>query len=231
VYTTPSHRSPSGATMSLQRRRALLAFAERHDVAIIEDDYDSEYRHVDRPLEPLYRLDRSGRVIYVGTFSKTLSPSLRLGFVVLPDSLVAAALNLRKLVGGQPGDAAQGALLRFIADGELDRHLRRTRKIYTERHGLVTQFVREAAARGHLVDAVPNNAGLHVTALLPEGVGEEIVRIDCGAHGVAVGNFEECWYRPDPPAGMILGFGAIATSDLPPALAIVGDVLARARTA
>jgi GntR family transcriptional regulator/MocR family aminotransferase len=226
VYTTPSHQSPTGATMSLQRRRALLAFAERHDVAIIEDDYDSEYRHVDRPLEPLYRLDRCGRVIYVGTFSKTLSPSLRLGSVVLPDSLVAAAVNLRKLVGGQPGDAAQSTLLRFIADGELDRHLRRTRKIYSERHGLVSRFVREAATRGHLVEAVPNNAGLHVTALLPEGLGEQAVRNDCRAQGVAVGRLDECWHRPDPPAGIMLGFGAIATRDLPSALSTVGDVLA-----
>jgi GntR family transcriptional regulator/MocR family aminotransferase len=231
VYATPSHQSPSGATMSLQRRRALLAFAERHDVAVIEDDYDSEYRHVDRPLEPLYRLDRSGRVIYVGTFSKTLSPSLRLGFAVLPESLVAATLNLRRLVGGQPGDAAQSTLLRFIVDGELDRHLRRTRKIYSERHALVTEFVRDAAARGHLLDTVPNNAGLHVTALLPDGIGEEVVRNACRARGVAVGTFDECWSRPDPPAGVILGFGAIATRDLPPALAVVGDVLAEARAA
>ena len=78
--------------MSLARRHELLHFAEQHNVAIIEDDYDSEYRHADRPLEPLHRLDRHGRVIYVGTFSKTLSPSLRLGFIVLPQSLVEAAL-------------------------------------------------------------------------------------------------------------------------------------------
>ena len=85
VYVTPSHQSPTGATMSLPRRRALLELADRHQMAIIEDDYDSEYRLADRPLEPLYRLDRHGRVIYVGTFSKTLSPTLRLGFAVLPE--------------------------------------------------------------------------------------------------------------------------------------------------
>ena len=86
IYTTPSHQSPTGATMSLARRRALLEFAETHDVAIIEDDYDSEHRHSDRPLEPLHRLDRAGRVLYVGTFAKNLAASLRLGFLVVPGS-------------------------------------------------------------------------------------------------------------------------------------------------
>ena len=95
VYTTPSHQSPTGVTMSMARRRELLRFAENNDVAVIEDDYDSEYRHSDRPLEPLHRLDLHGRVVYVGSFSKTLSPSLRLGFIVLPPSLVSAAITLR----------------------------------------------------------------------------------------------------------------------------------------
>src|SRR5690606_11461453 len=84
VYVTPSHQSPTGATLSLARRQALLELANRHEVAIVEDDYDSEYRHSDRPLEPLHRLDGGLRVLYVGTFSKTLSPALRLGFLVLP---------------------------------------------------------------------------------------------------------------------------------------------------
>ncbi len=154
VYTTPSHQSPTGATMSMSRRRELLALAERQDLAVIEDDYDSEYRHVDRPLEPLYRLDRSGRVIYVGTFSKTLSPSLRLGFVVLPESLVDAAVNLRELMDWQPPAGLQVALLRLIADGLLDRHLRRTRKVYSERHHLVARFVQDAATDGHLTASV-----------------------------------------------------------------------------
>lgn len=127
VYTTPSHQSPTGVTMSMARRRELLRFAEDHDVAIIEDDYDSEYRHSDRPLEPLHRLDAHGRVIYVGTFSKTLSPSLRLGFIVLPQSLVSHAIALRSLIDWQPPVTLQATLLRFIVDGRLDRYLRRTR--------------------------------------------------------------------------------------------------------
>ena len=93
VYTTPAHQYPTGVVMSLPRRLALLDHADRHDVTIIEDDYDSEYRHVARPLEPLQRLDRNERVIYVDTFSKTLSPALRLGFAVLPHPLIGEFLG------------------------------------------------------------------------------------------------------------------------------------------
>lgn len=224
VYTTPSHQSPTGVTMSMARRNELLHFAERHDVAIIEDDYDSEYRHADRPLKPLYRLDRFGRVIYVGTFSKTLSPSLRLGFIVLPESLVAPAVNLRSLIDWQP----PATLLRFIVDGHLDRHLRRTRKIYSRRHQMVIDFVHRAVDDRLLIASTPSYAGVHVTALLPTGTDETAVRNAARAEGIALGNFAQCWQQPDPPAGLIIGFGAITTSDLPDALAILQQILTKA---
>ena len=180
IYTTPSHQSPTGVTMSLARRHELLRFAEQHNVAIIEDDYDSEYRHADRPLEPLHRLDRHGRVIYVGTFSKTLSPSLRLGFLALPQSLVAPATALRSLLDLQPPATLQATLLRFIVDGHLDRYLRRTRKIYSERHRIVTDFVQQAVDSGLLIAPTPSYAGLHITALLPAGTDEATVRDEIG---------------------------------------------------
>ena len=157
VYTTPSHQSPTRVTMSMARRRELLHFADDHNLAIIEDDYDSEYRHSDRPLEPLHRLDTQGRVIYVGTFSKTLSPSLRLGFVALPHSLVSHAIALRSLIDWQPPVTVQETLLPFIVDGQLDRHLRRTRKVYTERHQMVTELVHEGAEAGLLVSPSPSH--------------------------------------------------------------------------
>jgi GntR family transcriptional regulator/MocR family aminotransferase len=226
VYTTPSHQSPTGVTMSMARRRELLHFAEDHNVAIIEDDYDSEYRHADRPLEPVHRLDRHGRVIYVGTFSKTLSPSLRLGFIVLPQSLVAPATALRSLIDWQPPATLQATLLRFIVDGHLDRYLRRTRKIYSERHQIVTNFVREAVDAQLLIAPNPSHAGLHITALLPTGTNEGTVRESARAAGIALGNHAQCWQRPDPAPGLIIGFGAIPTTRLPDALAALREVLA-----
>lgn len=227
VYTTPSHQSPMGVTMSMARRRELLHFAERHDVGIIEDDYDSEYRHADRPLEPLHRLDRHGRVIYVGTFSKTLSPSLRLGFLVLPQSLAAPAVALRSLIDWQPPATLQATLLRFIVDGHLDRYLRRTRKIYSERHRIVIEFVQEAVESGLILAPDPSYAGLHVTALLAARSDEATVRQAARADGIALGNFAQCWQRPDAPAGLIIGFGATPTSELPDALAALRRLLMR----
>jgi GntR family transcriptional regulator / MocR family aminotransferase len=133
VYVTPSHQYPLGVVMARNRRLELLQWATRHNAAIIEDDYDSEFRHTARPLEPLQRLDRGGRVIYVGTFSKTLSPALRLGFLVAPRSLVPAIRAVRQVTDWCPPGMTQMALTAFIEHGHLDRHLRRARLTYRER--------------------------------------------------------------------------------------------------
>jgi GntR family transcriptional regulator / MocR family aminotransferase len=225
VYVTPSHQSPTGVTMSLGRRRELLAFAERHGVAIIEDDYDSEYRHTDRPLEPLQRLDRTGRVIYIGTFSKTLAPSIRFGFVALPDSLVEAVVAWRQLADWQPPAMTQDAMHRFITSGMLDRHLRKARKSYSERHGLVI----DAAHRWHrsgLIAAPPNNhAGLHLSLRLPNGVTESGVIADLRRQGLGMSGLAECTHNPSSNDGLLIGFGLTNRGVLPVALEFVGRSL------
>ena len=119
----------------------------RSGAAIVEDDYDSEFRHTARPLEPLQRLDRDGRVIYVGTFSKNLSPALRIGFLVAPRTLVPAISAARQVVDWCPPPATQDALTDFIADGYLDQHLRRTRRRYTRRHRLMREALDRYPAR------------------------------------------------------------------------------------
>jgi GntR family transcriptional regulator/MocR family aminotransferase len=231
VFTTPSHQSPTGATMSLARRRALLTFAERHGVAVIEDDYDSEYRYDDRPLEPLHALDRSGRVIYLGTFSKTLSPSLRLGFAIFPESLVTAAIAMRELLDVQPPMINQQAMVRFIGDGHLERHLRRSRKTYRPRHHMVTEFVRTQIAAGRLHEVAQNHAGLHVAAHLPDGADEAALRQRARTAGVALADYSSYWADPSTaPAGLLIGFGSIDADDLPKALDVLGDVLAHGRS-
>lgn len=217
VYVTPSHQSPTGVTMSLDRRRDLLRLAERYDIAIVEDDYDSENRHVDRPLEPLHRLDRSGRVVYVCTFSKVLSPSLRLGFAVLPDSLVEPARQLRSLMDGNPPTALQHAMHRFIVDGTLERHLRRARRIYRDRHGFAADRAVAMVDDGALLSVPIGNAGLHLAARLPDGVAETDVRDRARDRGVALGNLAESWAGRPAWEGVVIGFGAVATSDLPDA--------------
>lgn len=230
IYVTPSHQSPTGAVMSMKRRTALLKFAEARNIGIIEDDYDTEYRHKDRPLEPLYRLDRHGRVIYVGTFSKTLSPSLRLGFVILPPSLVDDAIAQRSLMDWQPPEASQAALHRFIVDGHLDRHLRRTRRQYSMRHKLVHDYLHRAAEEGLVLPTVPHSAGLHTTACLPSGMTEHDVSTEANRLGIALGNFEQCWQGTQAHQGLIIGFGAIATNELADALAGLNQVLRATRS-
>ena len=230
LYTTPSHQSPTGTTLTLARRRELLALADRQRFVIIEDDYDSEYRHANRPLEPLQRLDTTGRVVYIATFSKTLAPGIRLGYALYPTGIVDAAIALRTVSDGQPPDLLQRAMHRFIVDGDLDRHLRKTRRIYTERHQIVDNFVDEQRRHGRLEPTGTSNAGLHVAARLRTGHTERQIAAYVEERGVRLGTYQTCWHTPPNHHGIVIGFGNITTQDLPDALNILADALKSPRT-
>ena len=223
VYVTPSHQYPLGAVMSMPRRLQLLDWARRHGAAVVEDDYDSEFRHLDWPLEPLQRLDDSGRVIYLGSFSKTLSPSLRLGFAVLPPPLAGPVAALRQLTDWHAPVAPQLALAAFIADGLFDRHLRRSRRIYSRRHQIL-----QSALSGPLAAALTSlgsSAGLHVTALLRPGLDEGRAREAAASRGVATTGLSQYYHARAARAGLVLGFGAVTATDLPAALDSLGQAL------
>lgn len=209
VYVTPSHQFPLGTPMSLERRAALLAWAERQGAVVVEDDYDSEFRFGDRPLEPLQSLDRSGHVVYVGSFSKTLLPMLRLGFLVAPVSLQPALREAKRLTDWHGDVTSQAALARFIEEGLLARHVRRAAREYGVRRELVG-----AALRRDFADRfapVPSAAGLHVCALLRPGAATDVGRAveRARAAGVAVENLAA--YAGERPArqGLVIGYGAI----------------------
>ena len=224
VYVTPSHQYPLGMTMSMPRRRALLRWAEQHDAAVFEDDYDTEFRYVDRPLEPLQALDSNGRVVYVGSFSKTFSPSVRLGFVVVPSPLAEPVIALRQLIDWHPPIAMQTALAGFIEDGLLDKHIRRSRRVYADRHHVLT-----AALSGPLagqLTARTSNAGLHVTAMLREGLREKEVLQVAARHGIAVSGLHDCFHTSPAQPGLVIGFGAVSTTELPAALRMLERALA-----
>ncbi|MDQ3316832.1 MAG: PLP-dependent aminotransferase family protein [Actinomycetota bacterium] len=136
---TPSHQYPLGVTMSLARRLELLRWAGRASAWVLEDDYDSEYRYSGRPLEALQGLDTEGRVIYVGTFSKVLFPSLRLGYLVVPPDLVDAFTAARELSDRQAPALDQAVLARFMAGGHFARHVRRMRSLYAERQAILVE--------------------------------------------------------------------------------------------
>ncbi|MEV6625803.1 PLP-dependent aminotransferase family protein [Amycolatopsis sp. NPDC051106] len=214
VYVTPSHQFPLGTPMSLARRTALLAWAERADAVIVEDDYDSEFRFSDRPLEPLQSLDRGGRVAYVGSFSKTLLPLLRLGFLVAPSSLRDALRTARQLSDWHGDVPAQAALARFVDEGLFARHIRRATKVYAGRHERITSTVDRVFA-GRL-RVVPSAAGLHLCALADADL--EPIAARAAAAGVAVQTLSDlCGGSPSP--GLVLGYGSIPVERIDDGLA------------
>lgn len=224
VYVTPSHQSPTGVTLSAERRRALLAFAARHGAAIIEDDYDSELRFVDRPLEPLQLLDTDGRVVYVGTFSKTLSPSLRIGFVVAPESVVDELAAARALVDAQPPHLTQAALAELIVSGGFERHLRRMHRAVRPRHELVTDEIGRLHADGVIQPPHPSNAGLHSLIELREGGDARELARRLAEREVAIDATDDWWVGPPRP-GLLVGFGMADVGELGVAFSAIRDAL------
>jgi GntR family transcriptional regulator / MocR family aminotransferase len=214
VYVTPSHQYPLAVAMTLRRRQALLAWAERNGATIIEDDYDSEFRFGGRPLEPLQTLDTAGRVIYVGSFSKTMLPNLRLGFVVAPLSLQSALQKAKYLSDWHTATLLQTALARFIEDGGFARHIRRVSAVYRERHHILKDILADEFA-DHL-DVIPSETGLHVAAMARAASVNEIAAIARRARevGVAVQILSTFAVGKSARSGLVLGYGAIATDEI-----------------
>jgi GntR family transcriptional regulator/MocR family aminotransferase len=211
VCVTPSHQFPLGMAMSLPRRMALLAWAQRHHAAIVEDDYDSEFRYGDRPIEPLQTLDASGRVIYVGSFSKTMLATLRLGFVVAPASLRDALRAAKRLSDWHTALPPQAALARFIEQGFFARHLRKMRAVYQARHQRIADTLAHRFAR-HL-EVVPSAAGLHLTAVARTASSEELDTVlrRASAAGVELQSLSMYGVAAPAPPGLVLGYGANPT--------------------
>lgn len=212
VYVTPSHQFPLGTAMSLQRRTALLAWAERRGAVIIEDDYDSEFRFDGRPLDPLQSLDRTGRVVYVGSFSKVLLPTLRLGFLIAPASLQPALLAAKQLTDWHGDLATQAALARFIDQGLLARHIRRVAREYAKRYAQIADSLEHRF--GRWLRPIPAAAGLHVAAGVVPGKSVDIVQAVRRAEerGVRVGALSDFYVGTPVRAGLVIGYGAIPTS-------------------
>jgi len=212
VYVTPSHQYPLGVSLSLPRRHALLAWAERNDAAIIEDDYDSEFRFGGRPIEPLQTLDAAGRVVYVGSFSKTLLPALRLGFILAPPSLRAAVQKAKFVTDWHTSMLAQTTLAAFIEQGAFARHIRKARGVYAKRHELITRIVRREL--GDLLELLPSDAGLHVAAVTRRLSAEQVAKAvqRAAAAGVGVHPLERFAVGTTAMAGVVIGYGSIQTA-------------------
>ena len=227
VYTTPSHQFPTGVRTSLARRRELLDWATVNNAVIIEDDYDSEFRYGDRSLDPLQSLDRAGRVVYVGTFSKTLLPGLRIGFLVAPTALQPAIAAAKRLVDWHSDSVTQAALARLIDDGSFASHVRRAGRVYADRRDRVL-----AAADRELAPwlrMVPSAAGLHVFAEFVDGIrltGDAVSQAALAA-GVGIQSVGSFTFEPEPRDGLVIGFGAIEASHIDDGMRRLATVLAR----
>lgn len=206
MYLTPAHQFPLGVTMSLERRIEVLKFASRVGAFVIEDDYDSEYRFEGRPVPALQSLDRSSSVILVGSFSKLLFPSLRLGYVLLPPSLIDYFLAFRLQTDFRSVSLDQAVLCDFIEGGHLGRHLRRMRDLYAGR--LATLLDGGRRPLKGLLEISNIQAGLYTVGFLKNGMTSREAETAAAAHGVEVIALDRYTLKRPDPKGIILGFAA-----------------------
>ena len=222
AYVTPAHQYPTGVTLSLARRLELLAWAARNDSWIIEDDYDGEYRYSGAPLAPLAALDRSGRVLYVGTFGKIAFPALRLGYLVLPQRLVQAFARFRALAVRHSEVGTQAVMAQFMAKGHFLRHIRRMRRAaLSRRNALMAGWPMAVAGVKGLPEVA---AGLHLKIDVDSHAREQALIARASAVGVELNALSDYWL-PDTPlpldqrAGLVLGFAAVNETAIADALA------------
>ncbi|MBW8731219.1 MAG: PLP-dependent aminotransferase family protein [Terrabacter sp.] len=230
VYVTPSHQHPTGVAMSRVRRIALLEWAVRHGAVIVEDDYDSEFRFADRPLEPLQSLDRDGRVVYVGSFSKSLLPGLRVGYAIAPATLTPALREAKRVTVWDGDVVTQGALADFLSEGHHAAHVKRATKVYRARREALLEALTSTDGLGEWLEVIPSAAGLHVCALLRDpGLDDVLIAEAALAAGVFVEPLSVRHLEQPARHGFAFGVGGIPLTGIGPALTVLRGVLSSSR--
>ncbi|MGH6853936.1 MAG: PLP-dependent aminotransferase family protein [Aestuariivirga sp.] len=212
AFVTPARQYPTGVTMPLTRRLELLDWAAEVGAIIIEDDYDSEYRYIGRPLPALMSLDSHARVIYSGTFSKVFSPILRLGFIVVPKAMTGRFRHERLVHGAPPSLMAQPALAEFMNSGAFAIHIRRMRRIYAARRSALIAALKPGEARLFTIDASPS--GLMLLLRLPQGASDDSLVQNLAAHGVEAQSLSSHYAGRKRSQGLMLSFAGFAEQDL-----------------
>ncbi len=223
VFVTPSHHQPLGHIMSLERRFALLRSAEQAGAWIIEDDYDREFCFGQQPLATLKSIDRTGLVIYVGTFSKSLFPALRLGFMLVPPSLVETFNRVStSFVQGVP-TGVQATVAEFIEEGFFATHVRRMRRIYQERHAALCDAAKRQLTG--LLDVMPAESGLHTIGHLHPDIGEGAAAQAAEQRGIVVSPTARFCLEPAGTNALVLGFGGVTPKEITAGVGVLGQAL------
>jgi len=223
IYVTPSHQFPLGGILPAARRAALIRFARENDLYIIEDDYDSEFRYSGEPIAPLYAMDPQ-RVIYVGTFSKTVFPALRIGYVILPSPLQARWCELRTHTDVQNPSLEQAALAEFLKTRKFDRHVRKMRKIYSQRRKVLLESLAEVF--GKQWTAYGDSAGLHVAIEFPGMRFDEAFQQRCRENGLYITPVESyCLEKGRHQNKLLLGYGHLEPDAIKKGVALLSKII------
>jgi GntR family transcriptional regulator / MocR family aminotransferase len=223
VYVTPSHQFPTGATLSLSRRLELLAWAQQTKALIIEDDYDSEYRYGERPIPALQGLDRSDSVLYMGTFSKVLFPSLRIGYLVLPQSLVSLFARAKWLSDRQTPLLEQQVLADFIESGYLERHLRKMRSHYDRCRGVLVQALKQHF--GEKATILGENAGIHLMVRFQVNLSDAEIIQRAAKVGVGMISAQPFYLDIQREGEFIFGYGELKEQQISEGISRLAQVL------
>ncbi|MTI44794.1 GntR family transcriptional regulator [Roseibium hamelinense] len=222
AFVTPSHQQPLGHVMSLSRRLALLKAANDADAMIVEDDYDGEFYYGDQPPPTLKSIDTQGRVIYVGTFSKSLFPSLRLGFILAPEGLVEGFERICKAwLSGVP-TVTQAIVADFMDEGMFATHVRAMRQLYRERHDVL---IAEAEKLAGLLDVQQTQSGFHAVGLLNRRLDEQVL-VEKAAHaGIAISGLSKYELQSKNLNGLVLGFGSTPPDEIRKGINVLHKIL------
>ncbi|AZP13944.1 MocR-like pyridoxine biosynthesis transcription factor PdxR [Undibacterium parvum] len=221
IFVTPSHQYPLGMVMSLARRRSLLDYARRHGCWIIEDDYDSEFRYSGRPLASLQGMDSGERVLYMGTFSKTMFPGLRLGYLVLPQALSKPFVTGMEELHRSGQAPLQATMAEFMTQGHFNSHIRRMRLMYGARLEILQQEI-DSHFEGTEVQAVGSDAGLHLALRLPARCDDKLIARLALERGVAVRPLSSYYHDASQgDSGLVLGYACVDDANIAPAFEIL----------
>jgi GntR family transcriptional regulator/MocR family aminotransferase len=225
AFVTPSHQYPLGSTMSASRRIQLLNWAHSAGAWVIEDDYDSEFRYESLPIASMHGLDRNARVIYIGTFSKVLFPSLRLGYMVIPHDLMDRFIAVRHAMDIFPPYLHQEVLADFLIEGHFTRHIRKMRQVYKEKRTILIDCLEREfpSHRGYEVHGV--EAGMHLAMTLPSGLVDREIAARAALSRLWLYSLSPTYLSSTPRNGFILGFGSALPSQIPRSVRLLRSLI------